>query len=166
MPEVQEDGALGPRLSDEAQEPAAHVATAKEEEPTLLKAKVSSIQILSSSPTGEAVKAPPPVIRAPVVDDAVELVEARVFVHLDGDGPSDDGLWYLDTGVTNHMTRSRPVFSELDHSIVGTVRFGDGSVVKIEDCGTVLFTCKTGEHKRLTGVYFIPRLDTNLISVR
>jgi hypothetical protein len=30
----------------------------------------------------------------------------------------------------------------------------------------VLFTCKTGEHKRLTGVYFIPRLDTNLISVR
>ena len=28
-----------------------------------------------------------------------------------------------------------------------------------------LFECKNGEHKSLRGVYFIPCLDTNLISV-
>jgi hypothetical protein len=63
------------------------------------------------------------------------------------------------------MPRSRDVFSELDHGVVGTVRFGDGSVVKIEGRGVVLFSCKNGEHRRLNVVYYIPRLDTNLISV-
>jgi hypothetical protein len=30
---------------------------------------------------------------------------------------------------------------------------------------TVLFACKSSEHRELTEVYFIPRFDTNLISV-
>jgi hypothetical protein len=63
------------------------------------------------------------------------------------------------------MSGSRAAFSELDHGVVGTVRFGDGSVVKIEGGGVVLFSCKNGEHRRLNAVYYIPRLDTNLISV-
>jgi hypothetical protein len=96
---------------------------------------------------------------------AVQLVEAKVFAQIDNGDPSDDALWYLDTGATNHMSGSRAAFSELDHGVVGTVRFGDGSVVKIEGRGVVLFSCKNGEHRRLNGVYYIPRLDTNLISV-
>jgi hypothetical protein len=97
--------------------------------------------------------------------DAVQLVEAKVFAQIDGGDPSDDALWYLDTGATNHMSRSRAVFSELDRGVTGMVRFGDGSVVEIEGCGTVLFSCKNGEHRRLNDVYFIPRLDTNLIGL-
>ena len=31
--------------------------------------------------------------------------------------------------------------------------------------GTVLFEGKTGEHLPLTGVYFIPRLTTNIVSL-
>jgi hypothetical protein len=95
----------------------------------------------------------------------MELVEAKVFVQLDGGDSVDDVLWHLDTGATNHMSGSRAAFSELDHGVVGTVRFGDGSVVKIEGRGVVLFSCKNGEHRRLNAVYYIPRLDTNLISV-
>lgn len=49
--------------------------------------------------------------------------------------------------ATNHMTGSRAVFFELDSSVCGTVRFGDGSVVETEGCEQyILFACKTSEH--------------------
>nr|CAB3459387.1 unnamed protein product [Digitaria exilis] len=176
---------------------AARLAQAEEDEPTLLMAKVSSIQIspattnavntppLAIRPSvvgaagdadkelppafrpsvvgapGDAVKSPPPATRPSVVGAPGDAV----FAHLNGDGAKDDTLWYLDTGATNHMSGSRAAFSELDGRVVGTVRFGDGSVVNIEGRGTVLFACKNGKHKQLDGVYYIPRLDTNLISI-
>lgn len=95
----------------------------------------------------------------------MRLVEARAHVQLDGAGNPDDALSHLDTGATNHMMGSRAVFSDIDEHVTGTVRFGDGSLVNIEGRGTVLFSCKTSEHRQLAGVYLIPRLDINLISV-
>jgi hypothetical protein len=71
----------------------------------------------------------------------------------------------LDTGATNHMTRSRRLFAELDTSVTGTVRFSDGSVVDIKGKGTVLFALKSGEHRWQDGVYYIPRLMTNIVSL-
>ena len=65
----------------------------------------------------------------------------------------------------SHMTGARSVFAELDTSISGTVKFGDGSLVNIHGKGTVLFVCRTGEHCQLDGVYYIPRLTTNIISL-
>lgn len=73
--------------------------------------------------------------------------------------------WILDTGATNHMTGVRKAFSELDTGVHGTVRFGDGSVVDIEGRGTILFKNKKGEHQALSGVYHIPRLTANIVSM-
>lgn len=64
------------------------------------------------------------------------------------------------------MTGFKSAFAELDTGTRGTVRFGDGSTVGIEGRGTVLFRCKSGEHQALTGVYHIPRLTANIISLR
>ena len=63
------------------------------------------------------------------------------------------------------MTGAKSAFSELDSGIRGTVKFGDGSVVEIEGRDTILFLNKGGEHHKLTGVYFIPRLKANLVSL-
>ena len=63
------------------------------------------------------------------------------------------------------MTGVRITFTDLDTSVVGTVHFGDGFVVKIKGRGTILFACKNGEHHTLANAYFIPRLTTNIISV-
>lgn len=71
----------------------------------------------------------------------------------------------LDTDTTNHMMGTRAVFAELNTSVTGTVKFGDDSVVDIEGKGTVLFACKTDEHHRLDGVYYIPHLTTNIVSL-
>jgi hypothetical protein len=63
------------------------------------------------------------------------------------------------------MTGSRAAFSSIDRSVTGTVRFGDGSVARIEGAGVVLPACKNGEHRALHHVYFLPRLTANIISV-
>lgn len=54
------------------------------------------------------------------------------------------------------MTGDRAAFSELNESITGSVKFGDGSVVGIHGRGTVVFAITNEEHRALTDVYFIP----------
>ena len=63
------------------------------------------------------------------------------------------------------MTGSQAAFADLDTAVCGSVRFGDDSVAEIEGRDTVLFSCKDGEHCSFTGVYYIPRLTTNIVSL-
>ena len=63
------------------------------------------------------------------------------------------------------MTGCLNKFAEIDHSIRGAVKFGDGSTVEIEGRGSVLFEAYTGDHRILTEVYYIPRLKNNIISL-
>jgi hypothetical protein len=63
------------------------------------------------------------------------------------------------------MTGQREFFSELDSGVRGTVKFGDASAVEIKGVGSVVFVAKTGEHRLLTGVYYIPALRNSIISL-
>jgi hypothetical protein len=93
-------------------------------------------------------------------NEAVFLNEEKVIPV-----PSPDGLWYFDTGASSHMTGLRKVFATLINTVHGTVKFGDGSVVKIYGKGSVIFRGQTGEQRVLTDVYYIPSLRSNIISV-
>ena len=93
------------------------------------------------------------------------LLEEKAHVNLADETDTKDDTWVLDSGATSHMTGDRGMFAELDTSIVGTVRFGDGSQVDICGQGTVLFAGKTGEHLVVERVYWIPRLNTHIISL-
>ncbi|KAD4179958.1 hypothetical protein E3N88_28549 [Mikania micrantha] len=59
-------------------------------------------------------------------------------------GSHNDGefVLYLDTGVTNHMTGNRKLFSVLDTSVRGEVRFEDNSCVEIEVLGKPRKKCE------------------------
>lgn len=92
-------------------------------------------------------------------------MEKKVHAELDDVADRDPTRWILDTGASNHMSGSRTAFADLDTGVIGSVRFGDGSVARIEGTGTVLFHCKNGEHQALANVYFLPRLTANIISV-
>ncbi|XP_066163729.1 uncharacterized protein [Oryza sativa Japonica Group] len=91
-----------------------------EEEPTLLMAHVTGLSL-----TGEAAFG-----RTPRVQE-VHLTERKVV--LDDDDVHEvenTGEWFLVTRATNHMTGARSAFAELDTGVVGTVKFGDGSLRK------------------------------------
>jgi hypothetical protein len=94
----------------------------------------------------------------------VEIHEEKVFAHLDEE-ERDVGTWVLDTGATNHMSGCRAAFMKIDTAVLGTVRFGDDSVARMEGRRTVVFVCKNSESRSFDGVYFIPRLTTNIMSV-
>jgi hypothetical protein len=76
-----------------------------------------------------------------------------------------DSGWYLDSGVTHHMTGRQEFFADLNTDIRGTVRFGDASKVEIKGVGSIVFQAKTGEQRVLHGVYFIPALKNSILSL-
>jgi hypothetical protein len=63
------------------------------------------------------------------------------------------------------MTGSRAAFVDLDTCMRGTVRFSNDSTAEIEGHGRVEFICKNDERQSFGGVYFIPQLTTNIVSV-
>lgn len=77
----------------------------------------------------------------------------------------NSNMWYLDNGDCNHMTGDKEKFEELNENITGTVKFGDGSTVKIEGKGSIIFRCKNGEERMLREVFYIPSLCSNIVSL-
>jgi hypothetical protein len=55
--------------------------------------------------------------------------------------------------------------SEAPSSLGRSVKFGDASGVEIKGVGSVIFVAKSGEHRLLTGVYYIPALRNSIISL-
>jgi hypothetical protein len=59
------------------------------------------------------------------------------------------------TGCVGH-------FANLDRSDQGPIKFSDEFVVEICGIKSVVFMGKTGEHKLLHGVYYIPAVEVVL----
>ncbi|KAK1670210.1 hypothetical protein QYE76_058369 [Lolium multiflorum] len=79
--------------------------------------------------------------------------------------PSDGKRWFFDSGASNHMTGRLEMLTDVDSSVHGVVKFGDGSLVEIHGRGAVLFVDGNGEHRALSSVYYIPKLRTNIVSL-
>jgi hypothetical protein len=95
----------------------------------------------------------------------VEIHEEKVFAHLDEEKERDTGTWVLDTEAMNHMSECRAAYTKINTTVLGTVRFSDDSMARIEGRGTVVLMCKNSESRSFDRVYFIPRLTTNIVSV-
>jgi hypothetical protein len=96
----------------------------------------------AAAPKGRTIAHPSATVGA-----TVHLVEEKVYAQIGKKEEAvDHTLWVVNTGATNHMTGAHDAFTELDTGVWGTVRFGDGSVVRIEGCGTVVFSSKGREH--------------------
>ena len=83
-------------------------------------------------------------------------------------GNGDDvncDLWYLDTGVSSHMTSIKSFFHSINKDEKGNVNFGDGSSIKYEGRGTIIVICKNGEEIELKGVLYLPKLKKNILSL-
>ncbi|KAL0320216.1 UNVERIFIED_CONTAM: Retrovirus-related Pol polyprotein from transposon TNT 1-94 [Sesamum radiatum] len=77
----------------------------------------------------------------------------------------NDVTWYLDNGASNHMTRDKSKFMHIDTKVTGDVLFGDDTKVEIKGKGTVILATKSGDHKLLHNVYYIPKMKNNILSI-
>jgi hypothetical protein len=153
--------AIRPRSASQRERRLTQAHVAEEEEGGLLLAESFEFQTARSLSAST-----PAVIVTPLPCESVHLVEERVFAQIEEEGEMvNPSRWVVDMGATNHVLGAHNAFLELDISMCGTVRFGDGSVLHIEGCGTVIFSCKSGERRSLSSIYYIPKLKTNILNV-
>lgn len=74
-------------------------------------------------------------------------------------------IWYLDSGASRHMTGNKSLFSTLVQANHGHVTIGDAKSYKIEGFGEISFKAKNGKIEKIYEVYYVPGLQSNLLSV-
>lgn len=75
-----------------------------------------------------------------------------------------EGIWFLDSGCSNHMTGARVWFIKLDESFRHTVKLGNDIRLNVRGIGDVRFEVG-GISQIISQVYYVPELTSNLISV-
>lgn len=85
-------------------------------------------------------------------------------------GTGKIGCWIVDSGATSHMCAERDSFLDLDETTHEKVTLADGTMTAANGKGTCeLDCCDLQGNKRsitLSDTLFVPKLESNLISVR
>jgi len=78
---------------------------------------------------------------------------------------NSDTLWYLDSGTSNHICGHKYLFKDMQKIEDGDVSFGDASKVEVKGRGMVCYLQKDGLIGSLQDVYYVPDLNTNILSM-
>jgi hypothetical protein len=81
-------------------------------------------------------------------------------------GVSDNNVWYVDSGASNHMTSHGEWFRDAkDLKTPGFVETGDDTTHPITQIGKVPLSMQYGQTKYLKDVLHVPTITKNLVSV-
>lgn len=94
-------------------------------------------------------------------DDEEELL---LMAHVEVKQEEAYGIWFLDSGCSNHMTGEKSWFVEIDESFRHSVRLGNGSRLSVEGKGNIRIIV-AGIVQVVTDVYYVPNLTSNLLSI-
>lgn len=100
-----------------------------------------------------------------MLNEIVFLNEEKVKLDTFETSLDKSNVWYLDNGASNNMTGDRSYFTTLDEMITGKVKFGDDSRIDIKGKGSINFVFEGGVRKKMSNVYYIPALRSNIISL-
>jgi hypothetical protein len=81
-------------------------------------------------------------------------------------GVSDNNVWYVDSGVSNHMTSHGEWFRDTkDLKTPGFVEIGDDTTHPIRQIGKVPLSMQDGQTKYLKDVLHVPTITKKLFSI-
>lgn len=93
-----------------------------------------------------------------------EEEELLLMAHAEMSSEEKRGVWFLDSGCSNHLTGEKGWFMELDENFKHSVRLGNSSKMMVQGKGKIRFEVE-GMIQVITDVYYIPNLTNNLLSI-
>lgn len=94
-----------------------------------------------------------------------EVDEGLLFMASSKDDTKGGGIRLIDSECSNHMSRSKHLFHDLQEVPNKTIKLGDGKTLKVCGIGFILLRTNSGKIHTLTNIQFVPDLAHNLLSV-
>ncbi|XP_062014079.1 uncharacterized protein LOC133730517 [Rosa rugosa] len=93
-----------------------------------------------------------------------EQEEMLLMAYIEINRAKREDAWFLDSGCSNHMCGDRSLFSELDESFRQMVKLGNNTRMSVAGKGSVKLQLN-GFNLVISGVFFVPELKNNLLSI-
>jgi Pol polyprotein len=74
-----------------------------------------------------------------------------------------NGVWFLDSGCSNHMSGEKSLFKKLDETQKGEVRLGDNKQMQVEGKGIIAIKTLQGDVKLLYDVQYMKRYNKQMV---
>lgn len=84
--------------------------------------------------------------------------------YVDLNKANGEDMWFLDSGCSNNMCGKKEYFSDFDGSFRDSVKLGNNSSMVVMEKGNVRLQVN-GRIQIITGVFYVPKLKTNLLSI-
>ena len=105
-------------------------------------------------------------------NDASDSRSERMFVMqhvmntMTAENSTQDDVWYVDLGASNHMTSRGEWFRDMRKpDVSGYVQTGHDTAQPIAHVGDVSLNTKDGKSKYLADVLHVPNITKNLVSI-
>ena len=90
--------------------------------------------------------------------------ELLLMAYVEDKGNHNSNTWYLDSGCNNHLSGNKELFSNLDEQFRENVNLGNDSHLRVQGKCDVRIQIN-GVVQIITGVFYVPELKSNLISL-
>ena len=74
-------------------------------------------------------------------------------------------VWYLDSGVGNHMSGKNELFVKVVEGVQGDVHLGDSSKFPIKCKGKIRICQRNGVLQFISNVYYVPNMKSNILCI-